>query len=48
MCMEKDINNCHRKVILETLFTQGIKGRPCPSLMVESNSYILYTPLQDS
>lgn len=27
MCMEKDINNCHRKVILETLLTQGVKGK---------------------
>jgi hypothetical protein len=25
--MEKDINNCHRKVILETLLTQGVKGK---------------------
>jgi xanthine dehydrogenase molybdopterin-binding subunit B len=27
ICMEKDINNYNRKVILETLLTQGIKGK---------------------
>jgi hypothetical protein len=27
MCMEKDINSCHRKVILETLLAQGLTGK---------------------
>ncbi len=27
MCMEKDLNHCHRKVILETLNGHGLKGR---------------------
>jgi uncharacterized protein (DUF488 family) len=27
MCMEKDIQNCHRKIILEALQEQGIEGR---------------------
>ncbi len=26
MCMEKDINACHRKVILQTLLEQGLNG----------------------
>lgn len=27
MCMENDLNHCHRKVILETLNGRGLKGR---------------------
>jgi uncharacterized protein (DUF488 family) len=27
MCMEKDIDNCHRKVILITLRQQGLNGK---------------------
>jgi uncharacterized protein (DUF488 family) len=27
MCMEKDINTCHRKIILQTLIDQGFRGR---------------------
>lgn len=27
MCMEKDINHCHRKIILDTLREQGLEGR---------------------
>ena len=27
MCMESDLDNCHRKVILETLQEQGLHGR---------------------
>ena len=27
MCMEKDIDHCHRKVILETLNQLGLKGK---------------------
>ena len=26
MCMEKDLNSCHRKIILEALSTQGLRG----------------------
>lgn len=27
MCMEKDIESCHRKVILKALHEQGLRGR---------------------
>ena len=27
MCMEKDIESCHRKIILEALHEQGLRGR---------------------
>jgi uncharacterized protein (DUF488 family) len=27
MCMEKDVNSCHRKIILDTLCDQGLEGK---------------------